>query len=286
MKSSNCFLKYYDLFLTTVIFSCQNAEPLYKKEAALSDAEKKALAKELVYGGFNYHQGTSAHQFQLFEANKYDTTFSEIHRELGIPYLKRGIAHTFYPHFQKVIEYDALNWQGWRGYNYLFFYRDYERALHDFMEMDKLTPGVVDYPQALNIDYLKAICYLKMGDHQNAIHFFDKQINYEIQSTGIEYMEPISFLYRGIAHWETGDFEKAKNSFKTALANDRKNADAAFWLAKYWQKTGNKKKARKMVEIAKGFFLNGYDIKRPYVEAFYQTYLADIEELEKELDSS
>ncbi|MEO1258525.1 MAG: tetratricopeptide repeat protein [Bacteroidota bacterium] len=250
---------------------------------SLSEAEKKELTKKLVYGGFNYHQGTSAHQFQLFEANKYDTTFSEIHRELGIPYLKRGIAHTFYPHFQKVIQYDVLNWQGWRGYNYLFFYRDYERALQDFIEMDNLTPGVVDHPQALNIDYLKAICYLKMGDHQNALQFFNKQIKYEMESVGVEYMEPVSFLYRGIAYWEIGEFAKAKRSFEMALENDRKNADAAFWLAKYWLQAGNQKKAKEMIAIAKDFSIKGYDLRRPYVEAFYQTYLADIEEFATEL---
>lgn len=246
----------------------------------LTEKEKQDMAKNLVYGGFNYHQGTPSHKFLLFEAAKYDSTFPEIHRELGIPYLKRGIGHTFYPHFKKLIELDALNWQGWRGYNYLFFYRDYERALHDFIEMDKLTPDVVDHPQALNIDYLKAVCYLKMGQHENAIKFFNKQINYEIETVGIEYMEPVSFLYRGIAYWETNQIEKAKESFEMALGNDRKNADAAYWLAKYWYKKRNKNQSVKYSDLAKTHLQEGYHIGRPYVEAFYETYMADIEELE------
>ena len=278
VKSLNYFHSVFLFFLIGLFASCQETKPLYKKE--IPPAEHKKLSENLVKGIFNYYQGTPAQQFLLEEAKIYDPDFSDIYREIGVPYLKRGFAHEYFNLYDKAVKLNPLDWQAWRGYLYLFFYRDYENALKDLIAGDELTPGVVDYPQSLNIDYLKAICYLKMDDQKKAIEFFDKQIKYETETTGKEYMEPISFLYRGIAYYELQDFEKARSSFEIGKEIDPNGSDIYYWLAKYWYQKGNKINAKKYAQKAHTQFLAGYDIDRPYVEAFYQTYLADIEELQ------
>ena len=283
VRSLNSFLNHLIAIFVLMFFSCQTKAPLYKKE--FTDTEKKQLVENLINGRGYYYQGTSAEQFLLFEAMSYDSSHADIYRELGVPYLKRGIASAFPHYYGKAADLNPLDWLAWRGYLYLYFYRDYENAIKDFLEADELTPGVVDYPQSLNIDFLKGICYLKMGNHQNAINFFDKQINYESEEVGLEYMESIAFLYKGIAHWEMGKKETAKDIFEIGQKVDNKNADLLFWLAKYWAEKGNNKKARELIAKAKQQFLNGYFNKRNYTEIFYQTYLADIEELEKKLAS-
>ncbi|MEZ4934550.1 MAG: hypothetical protein R2788_20785 [Saprospiraceae bacterium] len=282
MKLSNYFLNILFLLFLLNFFSCQKIEPLYKKE--WTEQEKKELPKKLVNGISNYYQGTPAQQFLLQEALFFDSTYADIYREIGVPYLKRGIAAEFSNYYGKAADLNPLDWLAWRGYLYLFFYRDYDRALNDFLKADDLTPGIVDHPQSMNIDFLKGVCYLKLGQYQKAIDYFDTQIKYETETVGLEYMESITFLFKGIAFWEMSQFKKAYETFTIGLSIDAKNSDLLFWTAKYWQQMGNNSKAKEFNTMAKEQFLNGYFNKRNYVEEFFQTYLSDIEGLEKELD--
>lgn len=279
---SNYSLRYLLLCSCFLFYNCTDQYSYYKK--GFTEAEKKALPKKLVNGIFLYYQGTPEQQFLLQEAMSYDDTYADIYRELGVPYLKRGIAEKFPHYYGKAADLNPLDWLGWRGYLYLFFYRDYERALADFIEADQLTPDVVDYPQSMNIDFMKGICHLKMGEQKEAIEYFNKQIAYETKTVGLEYIESITFLYKGIAYWEMNQLNEAKEAFETGATIDSNNADLPYWLAKLALKEGQADKASKHLSKAKTQFLNGYFNRRNYVESFYQTYLTDITDLEDSIE--
>lgn len=264
------------LFLTT----CESNPSFYKKE--ISKESHDELADKLLSGlGYRYYyQGSVGEQALLEEAALYNPDHPEVWRERGIPYLKRGMAAKFYGPYDKCVQADAIEWQGYRGYCYLYFYRDYERALADFNALDTLTPNFVDHPQAQSVDFMRAICYLGMKDAKKSLAFIDKHIASETEKVGEDYIDAISFLTKGRAHELLNELDAAQATYELGIKVHNKNADLEYHLAKVLYKKGQKEKALALIEKAKTSFQEGYGNSRPYVEEFWQVYYADITDLE------
>lgn len=281
-------LKYFlrGLLLLTVVLllgACrQQRSDWYRK--TYTPEEQIALSKTLVEGISYYYQGSPGCQMLLEEAKAYDPSNALAHREIGVPYLKRGIASAFPHYYGKAADLDPLGWTGWRGYLYLYFYRDYERALADFNSLDTITPGVVDYPQSISIDFMRGICYLQLEKYDQSISYFDQHIEYETGVTGFNYIAPETFLFRGIAYLGLAKPTAAIHSFKTGLGIEDYNADLMYWLAKTYAQEGRTREARDYLKQAQEAFAKRDFNRRPYVEEFYQLYEVDLLALEKELN--
>jgi len=241
------------------------------------DSSKKALAASR----FGY-QGTAANMNALSYAIEKDSTNAEIWRELSIPYLKRGIPHKWKPYFDKAVQYDPKVWQPWRGYLYLWFYRDYEKAIADFNASDTLTPHL-DYPQGHSVDYWRGIAYLGQKDYSTAIKYWDKHIKKETEDTGEDWVELEAFLYRGIAHMELGNLETAINDFQKIKTLYKSSAEAKYYWAKCLLESGNKNEVIQLLEAAELDYKNELRLSHNYVEMPYQIYLTDINELKSSL---
>ena len=264
------------LILTIILGSaCQRQEVVwYQKE--FTPEERKELSLNLLDGIRYHYQGSPACQMVLNEALSHDPSNAKVYREIGVPYLKRGIAAMFPHYYGKAADLDPLGWTGWRGYLYLYFYRDYERALADFNLTDTLTPDQVDYPQSISVDYMRGICYLMLQDYPQAIDYFDRHIAYETSITGFDYIDSKTLLYRGIAYLGLKQPTDAVASFQSGLTIDDKNADLYFWLAKTLAQEGQTAAARQNLERAQQEFARKNFNQRSYVEEFYQTYEADL----------
>ena len=265
------------LVTALVLTDCQSPDTLYRK--IHTPEEQKKLAIQLIDGRGGYYQGAPGHQLILQEALSLDSTNADVWRELGVAYLKRGFASQFPHYYGKAADINPLSWQGWRGYLYLYFYRDYERALADFNATDILTPDIVDYPQSISVDYMRGICHLQLGAYQTSIDFFQKHIDYESKTVGWEYIEPITFLLKGIAAQKAGQSDLARAAFEEGNKLDPSNADLLYQLGKLHLQSGELGKAHQLLQQAKTQWLQGNFNQRPYVEEFYQTYLEDIEVL-------
>lgn len=276
-------LKYFLSGLVCIAIGACSKEhvPYFKKQ--IDETRHENLAIKLKEGIHHYYQGTVAQQLLLQEALKYDTTNGDIYRELGVPYLKRGLASGYYELYQKAVGKHPVIWTGWRGYIYLFFYRDYERALADFDAMDTLTPDVIDYPQSLSVDYLRGICCLQMGQFDRALSFFDKHLVYEVQFSGEEYIMPQAYLYKGITQFKMGAFNQAMETFEKGLDLSPVNADLLFWKAKCLLQTGNHTEAMTHLILAETSIKQGHRNTRPYVEEFYAVYLSNVKQLQQSM---
>ncbi len=266
---------------------CLRQKPdLYRR--SFSPEEQRDLARRLEQSvHYNYYQGSPAEQMILREALRYDSSFADIHRELGVPYLKRGIAPGFWKYYARAADLDPLRWTGWRGYLFLYFYRDYERALDDFNALDTLTPDIVDYPQSQSVDFMRGICYLQLDQYEDAIRFFRKHIAHESElSGGAKYIEPQTFLFLGLAHLGQRDTLQAVQVFERGHELSPENADLLYWLARMDLAAGRREQARRRLEQAKRQLGEGYVNRRAYVEEFYQTYEADLEALGDVLEDS
>jgi len=282
MKSIQYPLVTFLISLSIILFcSCQD-ETLYKR--TFSEEEKIKLADQFTNDIHEkYYQGSVAEVMVVNEAIKLRPEQADLWRELGIPYGKRGIAAPFQEYYSKAVKYDPLGWQGWRGYMYLYFYRDYERAIVDFNTIDDLTPAIVDYPQSTSVHFMRAICYLQLGEYEKAISFWDRHIEEELRISTEDYIDPRTYLFQGITYFKMGDLEKAKSSFERGTTNHPYNADLWFWTAKLAFKNGDTSQVKQALDKAQTQFDKAYQNNRPYVEEFYQMYQADIDELRLKL---
>lgn len=275
-KSLKYFLKIFLLLVVLLIMACHNSPDLYKR--TFSETEKETLGKQILAGVSSYYyQGSPQEIFLIEEGLKHSPESADLWREHGAPSIKRGAGNATYKYYGKAVALDPLEWQGWRGYLYLYFYRDYKRALSDFDATDILTPDFVDYPQSTSVDFMRGICYMRLNNYEKSFEFFERHIQECIKTVGEDYIDTRVYLYRGIMFFNEGKIDEARNTFRDGLKNvDGRNADLWFWIAKT---ETSKDKILYALDQATMQYKDGYYHHRTYVEEFYQTYLAEIEEM-------
>ena len=147
--------KYCLSFLCVLIlFSCK------EKRSELTPQERHNLAEKIFKEGSYSYQGSPETMSRMERAIKTDSTYCDAVRELSIAYLKRGIPHKWKLEMDKAVACNPAIWQPYRGYNYLWFYRDYKNAIADFNASDTLTPNFTEAPQGHSVDYWRGIAYL------------------------------------------------------------------------------------------------------------------------------
>jgi len=234
------------------------------------------------FGKHANYQGTPTCMNAFAHLVEIDSTNAEAYRELSIPYLKRGIPHKWEKFIDKAVKYDSIAWQPYRGYNYLWFYRDYKRAIADFDASDTLTE-YIDHPQGHSVDFWRGIAYLGLKDYENSIAYWDKHITKETEDSGEDWVELEAFLYRGIAYYEAENHEKALENFDKVIHYFKQTADAKYYKALIFKGKGRADEALELVEDAIVDFNAGFYNNRGYVETLRQIYLDDLEDLKKSL---
>ena len=231
------------IIVVFIIFSCQN-------ETILNASEKRALAKEKYKEAIRFRQGSTPFQNGIAEAIKIDSTYEEAVNELSVAHLKRGMPHKWLPQYNKAVKLDSINRIPWRGYLYLWFYRDYKKAIADFDASDILTPNFIDAPQGLSVDCWRGIAYLGLKNYTKSISYFDKYINKEIENFSEKSVDVTAFLYQGIAYLELEDYSNAQACFNRLLKNSYGfSADGKYYKALILSKQGNIKEAKTMIDF-------------------------------------
>ena len=253
-----------------------------QNSSKLTDLERRNLAEKVFKEGAHLPQGSPKSMTRIAKAIEIDPTYAEAIREHSVAYLKRGLPHKWKPWMDEAVRQDPATWTPWRGYLYLWFYRDYEKAIKDFNASDTLTPHL-DYPQGHSVDYWRGIAYLGAKDYENSIAYFDKHVKKETEDTGEDWVELEAFLYRGIAYYESNNIEKALENFEKVIHYFKYSADGKYYKAKILGEFGRKEEALKVVNEAIHDFEKGFYTNRPYVETLYQIYLEDLQELKSSL---
>ncbi len=271
-------LKFYLSFLsaTMVLLSCEGVN------GDKTLGQNRKLAEEIFNDGAHLYQGSPKSMSRIEKAIEADSTYAEAWRELSVAYLKRGLPHKWKPLMDKAAHHDPKTWVPWRGYLYLYFYRDYHKAIQDFNASDSLTPHL-DYPQGHSVDFWRGMAYLGLKDHVNSIKYWDKHILKETEDTGEDWVELEAVLYRGIAHFELGNPEKALEDFDKILHYFKSSADAKFYKAKVLKVLGKQDEALDFARMAMTDYEKGFYNHYHYVELLRQIYPEDIEQLIKEL---
>ncbi|MEM1259458.1 MAG: tetratricopeptide repeat protein [Bacteroidota bacterium] len=269
------------LTLFWVVMGCNDtAENLPSEEAK----EQSRQLFETAFHTDKRHplQGSRTAMNLLDSILNLDTTNAAAWREKSVPYLKRGLPYEWKPLFDKAVQYHPEVWQPWRGYLYLMFYRDYEKAIADFNASDTLTPQI-DYPQGHSVDYWRGIAYLGLKDFKNSIAYFNKHIKKETEDTGEDWVELEAFLYRGIAYYEIGNCREAITNFDKIKQHFISSAEGKYYWAKCLFHLGKTDEALSMLNEAESDYKNQLCLDHDYVEMPYQIYLTDITDLKSSL---
>ncbi len=276
------YLKYcLSLFCLVLLFSCAESDDY----SSLSKQERKKRSEKVLKDGSHLFQGSQKSMTRIAKAIEIDPNNCDAVRELSIAYLKRGMPDKWKLQIDKAVACDPVIWQPYRGYNYLWFYRDYKKAIADFNASDTLTPNFIDAPQGHSVDYWRGIAYLGLNDYENSINYFSKNIQIETEEYGEDWVEPTAFLYRGIAYYENGTFDKALADFdKFILFNKNKTADAKYYKALIYTEQDNCEEANKQLLAAIKDFKEGSFNNRHYVETLRQIYLQDLDNLKAKLE--
>lgn len=274
--------KLLKLSLSLVLICCISCDIEYlSKEERIKRADFKWQEFLDAHG---YRQGSPANMKAIEEILTLNPNHCDAIRELSIPYLKRGMPEEWKSIYDRAVECDAARWQPWRGYLYLFFYRDYEKAIADFNASDSLTPNHIDSPQGHSVDYWRGHAYLGAGKYEKAISYYQKHIAHVTAEWGEDWVEPDAFLNLAIAYYESNVFDKVSQNLDKALeAYQDKNADSKYYYALLKQEKGQHDKALVWIDAAIEDFLSGNYKRRSYNEEIKQVYLAQLIELETEL---
>ncbi len=249
---------------------------------SVKEPNKRKLAEQTYKDAIFYTQGSTAFQNGIAEAVAIDPSYEPGIYELSVADLKRGLPHKWLPQYNKAVALDPEQRVPWRGYLYLWFYRDYHKAIADFNTSDTLTT-YLDYPQGHSVDFWRGIAYLGLEDYKNSIAFWDKHITKETEDTGEDWVELEAFLYRGIAYYESGNNKKALENFDTMLTYFNQSADANYYKARIFMKKGKRSEALQLLDTALTDFDAGFYNNRSYVETLRQLYRTDITDLKDSL---
>ncbi|MGO3182556.1 MAG: tetratricopeptide repeat protein [Aequorivita sp.] len=270
------------LLLATVCISCD------KDISNMSEEERKQHSAELYQDAESFHAGQGAPfiMTKLEEAVAMDPNNCDALRELSVAYLKRGLIDEWKIKFDKAAKCDPKIWVPWRGYLYLQFFRDYEKAIADFNASDTLTPNFTDAPQGHSVDYWRGIAYLGLNDYGNSIKYFDRYLDEVTEENGEDWAEPTAFLYRGIAHYKNkGPIAAMENFDKMILYNKNTSADGNYYKALILFDENKCEEAKKEIVKAIENFNLGYYNKHDYTEVLNQIYIQDLTNLETAINT-
>lgn len=278
-KSRTYFLNILAVF---AISSCTQQQ-WYKKE--LTEEVKKQYGPQLRAGRGYYYQGSVPEQFQLDESMMMDSTDGDLWRELATARLKRGIADEMYYYYGEAVKRKPEKWAGFRGYIYLYFYRDYYRAIEDFNYADEIR-GEVDFSQGQNHDYMRGICYYGLGEYQTAFNSFDKYIKEVVEKEGEEWVDVYAFLYKGLSLIKLDRLDEAMAEFDRVKKYYKNLSDCFYHKARIYVARGQFDLAMEQLKLAEQYHLEGYYHQRPYVEVLEQVYIQDIQKLMREISTT
>jgi len=270
-------VKSLKLFLS-LIFLSGCSEDTLTQDQKIELAEKKwQVIDDQTSHEVGRTQGSTAIMNLLEDIIKLNPRHCDALRERSVAYLKRGIPHKWKEYMDQAVACDSSRWIGWRGHHYLYFYRDYKKAIADFDATDHLTPDFIDAPQGHSVDYWRGHAYLGLKDYKNSIDYYQKHIDKVSQDFGEDWVEPDAFLNLGVAYLKNQQYELAKEQLTKALKYyNGQSAETKYYWAVYENHKGHQDKALEWINESIEDFLAGYSKNRPYNEEIGQMYLEQL----------
>lgn len=199
--------------------------------------------------------------------------------ESSVAYNKRGENEEGMRRLKKVIEMNQRDYLGYAGWLKQLRFKDYDNALKDFHQLDKLSK-VTEYPWGENIYYLMGLSHQGLGNYDSAIVYYDKFIASEKNPDNIY---PRMYTYRGKIEADQKNYQKALDFYNKTISLDKNIAEAYYYKAETYRLNNLKDSAKINYTKSLGLINKGYKDQDPYNEKFLEIYALEIHDKLKEL---
>jgi len=215
---------------------------------------------------------------QYEKAIEYDQDNSDAWMERSVSFNKAGDFKKGFEYLDKAVQLNPSLHLGYRGWIRLRKIRDYDKALIDFDQLDRLTPNFVDAPWGEDIDFLRGECYFGKKEYEKAIELFNRNIKNQKE----DWADIHSFVYLGLCEYELGNYEKAITEFQRGLKQSESTPESYFGMARAYQKLGKMEKAKE--NILKTEENIGSKRDDYYNEFLNEIYLSEVLEFKQTLE--
>jgi len=240
--------------------------------------DKKYFRACLIYTkACEYKQGSKKAQLLLDKAINICPYFDHAYYVKAIPYLKRGNFITWKTLIDKAVEYNTLEYLGYRGGCRFQFLRDYNGAINDIEHLLSISHQDIGY--TYNGDYhlnvILALSYKGLGNVPKAIEILEKHMKSENYYTGL-----YDNFHLGVLKMENSDYDGAIDAFNKQIDFNDSVAETYFYLAIIWKAKGNKFNYLDNLSKAKVYYLEDKELpgRNSFMDYIDKIYLSQIEE--------
>lgn len=268
-------LKYFlsGTFIFLLFYSCDKLPLEYRLSYNYTKTEQDSLRRRIEREIRFTYEGSALREAKMDTLAAIDSEREDYDRRKALSLARMGDYHLAFPLIEKAIQKDPLNALYFVGWEMLYLYRDYERAMEYFTYYDDISPGV-DYVWGENIHYLKGLAYKQMRLYDQAVEEFDKCIIHEGRRT-----DTYVYVYRGIANLRNECLEDAIMDFDKALRIDEKCTMALLYKGETYINMNDLDLAKQFLTEAKELLKRGIKKTHPYVEVFDEVHLYQVDDL-------
>lgn len=209
-------------------------------------------------------------------------TIAKAYQLKAIPYIKSGDYGRAFPLEDKAVEYDPVRWTSYRAFLKCIFSKDYEGAIIDFDQAQKIVPN--NFEMDHSYAFYKGLCYLELKNLKKAERNLLEDIQIQTKGDTAKNVHYNTLLYCGIVYYEMKQYKKAESYLKKCLSQFSQLPDAHFYLAMTLKSAG--KEYNSYLAMAKKALEEGYKQNEDNEAYAYYPHQITLHEVTQELEKA
>ena len=185
-----------------------------------------------------------------------DSTIAYLWSQKALPYWKVRQYDIAMEYYANAVKYDRKRYLGRSGFLKCIFAKAYPEALKDLNDYTEEF-GAGPYENDHSLEFYKAICYLQLGQFDQALNTLKKEVEKDEKERGKDWVHFIERFYLGIIYYELNDYENAIIQLDKSLAYYPEFSDAKYWKSKCLNYLEGKGAGKSLLKEAKADFMNG-----------------------------
>lgn len=181
---------------------------------------------------------------------------SRLWGDKAMVYMIRGEFVEGLEYLEKAVSLDPFYYLGNRAWYRIRYLHDYEGAIADLDQLEKVAGHTLVYVTNAHMYMLKGLAYKELGNTQKALELYDIAIKEQITSKGPEWLGLYDYLYRGILKYRMGDYDGAIEDLTLEVKQYESLADTYYFRGMSYAATGRKDEARLDLQRAKELMMS------------------------------